>query len=125
MKRFVLVLIVALLTWPAAVTAADSQTGTTADQRGDYTTMFRELKPLAERGNIKAQFNLGLMYDIGRGVPQDYTRAYFWLSLAAAQGDSRGIKVRDALASVMTSAEVAEGQKMARNWWSAKKTSTR
>ncbi|MFN2150265.1 MAG: SEL1-like repeat protein, partial [Anaerolineales bacterium] len=33
-----------------------------------------------------AQYNLGLMYSKGRGVPQDYVKAHMWLNLAAAQG---------------------------------------
>ena len=33
-----------------------------------------------------AQFNLGLMYDKGEGVPQDDAEAVRWYRLAAEQG---------------------------------------
>ena len=36
---------------------------------------FQETLQAAEQGYAKAQFNLGLMYDSGRGVRQDYTKA--------------------------------------------------
>ncbi|EET45193.1 Sel1 repeat protein [Neisseria sicca ATCC 29256] len=40
----------------------------------------------AKQGNADAQFNLGLMYDSGRGVRQDYTKAVQWYRKAAEQG---------------------------------------
>ena len=42
----------------------------------------------AEQGFAKAQFNLGLTYDNGRGVPQDYKEAVKWYRLSAEQGDA-------------------------------------
>ena len=39
----------------------------------------------AEQGNAHAQLSLGRMYLDGEGVPQDYTRAYGWLNLAASR----------------------------------------
>ena len=49
--------------------------GVAAYKRGDYATALREWRPLAKQGNAKAQFVLGVMYDKGRGVPQDYAKA--------------------------------------------------
>ena len=46
-----------------------------AYQRGDYASAFREFRPLAEQGNANAQYNLGIMYDNGQGVSQDYAGA--------------------------------------------------
>ena len=51
--------------------SAEFQKGVDAYDRGDYATALREWKPLAEQGNAPAQFNLGLMYDKGLGVPQE------------------------------------------------------
>jgi TPR repeat protein len=45
-----------------------------------------ELRAAAEKGEAKAQFNLGLMYDNGQGVPQDYNEAAKWYTKAAEQG---------------------------------------
>ena len=42
----------------------------------------------AEQGDADAQFNLGLMYGNGKGVPQDYKQAAYWLKKSAEQGDA-------------------------------------
>ena len=42
----------------------------------------------AEQGTATAQFNLGLMYETGRGVRQDYAQAAGWFRKAAEQGDA-------------------------------------
>ena len=68
--------------------SADLTKGMDAAQRGDYATALREWKPLAEQGNTRARFYLGVMYDKGRGVPQDYKTAVKWFRLAAEQGDA-------------------------------------
>lgn len=70
----------------------------------------------AEQGHVDAQYNLGVMYDNGRGVPQDYVQAHMWLNLAAAQGIKVAGKMRDVVAEDMTSAQVAEAQRLAREW---------
>ena len=41
-----------------------------------------------QQGDAQAQNNLGVMYENGRGVPQDYDEAVKWYRLAAAQGDA-------------------------------------
>ena len=61
--------------------------GFAASQRGDYATALREWRPLAEQGYASGQYNLGLMYRNGYGVPQDYAEAVQWYRKAAAQGD--------------------------------------
>src|SRR5712691_8471260 len=48
----------------------------------------QKLRQEAEQGHAEAQFNLGLMYIDGQGVPQDYTQAAQWLRKAAEQGDA-------------------------------------
>ena len=68
--------------------SADFQRGLTAAFNGDYQTALREWKPLAEQGNADAQYNLGFMYDKGRGVVQDYKIAVKWYKLSAEQGDA-------------------------------------
>ena len=39
-----------------------------------------------KKGNAHAQFNLGLLYELGRGLPKDLEKAQDWYKLAAAQG---------------------------------------
>ena len=67
---------------------ADFAKGLDAAQKGDFATALKEWKPLAEQGNASAQSNLGLMYDNGWGVIQDYKAAVKWYKLAAEQGHS-------------------------------------
>jgi len=63
--------------------SADFNKGLTAAQNGDFATALKEWKPLAEKGDAVAQYNLGQMYRNGDGVPQDYTEAVRWWRLAA------------------------------------------
>jgi len=49
---------------------------------------FKEQQVLAEQGNASAQFNLGLMYSLGTGVPKDDKEAVKWYRLAADRGDA-------------------------------------
>lgn len=72
----------------AAPAGADFKAGMEAHHRGDYATAFREWQPLAEQGNALAQYNLGLLYDIGQGAPKDYDQARQWYEKAAAQGQA-------------------------------------
>ena len=65
---------------------ADFQKGVAAYDSGDFATALREWRPLAEKGDADAQFNLGVMYSKGQGVPQDYKTAVKWYTLAAEQG---------------------------------------
>ena len=62
------------------------QQGLAAAEKGDHQTAFQFWKPLAEQGYASAQFNLGVMYDHGQGVKQDYLEAAKWYRKAAEQG---------------------------------------
>jgi uncharacterized protein len=74
----------------------------------------------AVQGNPFAQSMLGLMYDKGHGVPQDFVLAYKWLILAAAHASTHErdayLRLRNAVASKMSPAEIAKGQWLALNW---------
>ena len=62
------------------------------------------------------------MYEDGKGVPQDYVQAHMWYNLAAAQGGMAGdttVKNRDRVAKRMTPAQIAEAQRLAREWMAA------
>lgn len=150
MKRLLVALIFVML--PAPAYAQDIQSGLAALERGDYAAALREWRPLAEQGDATAQFNLGTMYHLGRGVsrdyakavrwyrlavekgepraqinlgrlyaigygvPQDFIRAHMWFDLAAALGLKRAVESRDMVVRLMTSAQIAEAQRMARDW---------
>ena len=55
----------------------------------DYAKSMRLLQPLAEHGNARAQYGMGLHYLQGRGVSRDYDEALKWLLKAAEQGEAR------------------------------------
>ena len=67
---------------------ADFQKGLDAYNKKDYATALSEWNPLAEQGNVSAQFNLGVMYAEGKGVPKGDTTSVKWFTLAAEQGDA-------------------------------------
>jgi len=87
-----------------------------AIKRRDYATAVRLNRPLADQGNANAQYNLGTFYDNGLGVPLDKVRAYMWFSLSAAQGREGAAAFRDLIARRMTTAQIAEAQKLVREW---------
>jgi hypothetical protein len=70
----------------------------------------------AEQGYARAQNNLGVVYDNGDGVPQDDVLAHMWFNLAAASGFNEAVRNRDMVARHMTPAQLAEAQKLAREW---------
>ena len=82
----------------------------------DYAEALKWYRLAADQGRADAQDILGTMYAQGRGVPQDYVRAHMWLNLSAAKGDQDAAKNRDNIAQHMTPAQMAEAQKLAREW---------
>ena len=68
--------------------ADDFDKGVTAYSNGDYISAIQFWTPLAERGNNLAQYNLGVVYEHGEGVPKDAQIAVKWYTLAAEQGDA-------------------------------------
>jgi TPR repeat protein len=59
------------------------------------------------------------MYALGAGVPQDYVQAHMWFNLAASKSSrirDMAISDREAVASRMTPEQLAEAQRLAREW---------
>ena len=54
--------------------------------KGDYNAAYREWLPLAELGDVEAQYNIGVLHDEGAGVDQDLVCAAMWYRKAAEQG---------------------------------------
>ncbi len=156
LKRGIAAVVLALVL-SGPVSAADFQAGWDAYERGDYATALKEWRPLAGQGDADAQYALGVMYEDGRGVPQDSAEAVKWYRLAAEQGDAgaqinlgfmynngQGVtqdyvqahlwfnlaaarlppgegrdmatRNRDKAAKRMTPAQIAEAQRLAREW---------
>jgi TPR repeat protein len=75
--------------------------------------LFRQA---AEQGNDRGQYNLGAAYVNGLGVPTDYVLGQMWFILAAAQGFEAARSARDKLTPYMTPGQIAEAQRLAREW---------
>lgn len=142
----------ACLAVSAPAVAGPFEDGVAAYNRADYAAALRLWRPLAAQGLADAQYNLGLLYAKGQGVPQDYAEALKWwrlaqaqgyagaqynlgvmfangqgvpqeyvlahmlFNLAAAQGYADAAKRRDLVAARMTPAQIAEAQRLARDW---------
>ena len=83
-KYINLAFVLFLLTAPGA--QADYEAGEAAAKRGDYAAAYGEFLPLAKEGHVRAQHNIGLIYERGFGRPKDYALAANWYRFAAKQG---------------------------------------
>ncbi len=80
---------VAVTVGSSSVAVAGLEEGFAAYKRGDYATALKEFRALASEGDAVAtvaQANLGMMYENGHGVTQDYKEAVNWYRKAAEQG---------------------------------------
>jgi hypothetical protein len=82
----------------------------------DYGEAARWYRQAAEQGDAGGQFNLGSAYYSGQGVPQDYVQTHMWCNLAAAAGNRMAPTIRDLIAKKMTPTQIAEAQRLAREW---------
>ena len=84
MKKLLVCIMFVLL--GTQMSAQEIDKGYEAYNDGDYATALKEWKPLAEQGYAFAQYNLGILYEYGNGVPKDYAEAVKWYRLSAEQG---------------------------------------
>jgi len=82
----------------------------------DYAKAVRWYRKAADQEDATAQNSLGMMYDEGQGVPQNYLLAHMWFNLASARGDKQGENNREIVAKKMTADQIAEAQRLAREW---------
>ncbi|MDE0812132.1 MAG: tetratricopeptide repeat protein, partial [Alphaproteobacteria bacterium] len=86
LARAALALAAFLVVGTAAPAHADFETGVAAFDGGDFTTAYDEWLPVAAGGDPFAQRNIGHLYRLGLGVPQDFAVALSWYQRAADQG---------------------------------------
>ena len=87
----------------------------------DYAEALKWLRLAAAQGLASAQYNLGVMHGWAQGAPQDYVQAHIWLNLAASrfppgEKQDKAIHNRDLLARKMPPAQLAEAERLAREW---------
>ena len=80
----------------------------------DYAEAVRWYKLAAAQGDAKAQYNLGLMYATGQGVLQNNIQAHMWFNIAAVKGAENAVKNRDIAASKMTTEQIGQAQRLAK-----------
>lgn len=81
-----LILIVVLIGAMPSLVWAGFQEATDAFERGDALTALKEFQALADNNDARGQYGLGVMYDLGEGVPQSSEQAVKWYQLSAEQG---------------------------------------
>lgn len=81
-----LVLSAALSVSGTIVSPANSKDGIQEIRRGDYVAALKTLVPLADQGDMSAQYALGFLYKHGDGVKKDAVQAARWFEKSASQG---------------------------------------
>jgi TPR repeat protein len=78
MRALSFIILLAALVLPSGCASVSPPSDTSA------AVDLQTLQKQAAQGNASAQYNLGVLYDSGRGVPQDYAKARLWYEKAAA-----------------------------------------
>jgi TPR repeat protein len=68
------------------------------------------------QGRADAQSTLGVIYAEGDDVAQDFVQAFKWFSFAAAQNHKDAIENRNQAVTLMSPAQLVEGEQLAREW---------
>ena len=105
-----------LFLFSGSVFGGNWEDGVHAYLKQDYKTAHRLWLPLAEQGDAKAQYNLGLMYEDGLGVPQDYVSAHMWWNLSGSNGYKDAVTNRNIIEKTMPKQLIRKSRRMARNW---------
>ena len=72
-----------------------------------------------------AQYNLGGMYNSGRGVPKDPVRSYMWVALAAESGDATAGGAVAGYARRLSTDDLGKARALTRQWKRARGASGR
>jgi len=75
-----------------------------------------QMELATQTGAPDALFELGMLYATGRVVDANLVVAHKWFNLAAARGNASALTYRLELAQEMSADQVAEAQKLAREW---------
>ena len=94
----------------------DFQRGIEAFQERAYEQAYRMWLPLAEAGIPQAQYNLGVIYTNGNGIPRDYVEAYKWFAIALAAGHVEAAAALVTIAARMTKQQIAEAEVRVAAW---------
>jgi len=77
----------------------------------------------ADQGYAYAQFNLAISFEHGTGNPKNNIQAHKWFNIATSlypatdkASRDQAVAGRDRVAQLMTPEQIAEAQKLAREW---------
>ncbi|MDD9910088.1 MAG: peptidoglycan-binding protein [Ahrensia sp.] len=91
-------------------------TGNPPDAAPDMTSAIEWFKQAANLGIKDSQFNLGILYGQGMGVPQNLAESYKWFAIAAKTGDTDAAGKRDEVANAMDPDNLAQARQDVANW---------
>ena len=114
MKRFLFVPFILIFYPVLALASFDS--AMRSYEQGNYSAAQQEFKNLAAQNDSDAQYMLGYMYAVGKGVLQDYIEAHKWFNIAASRGNRDAVKARNEVERQMTPEQIAQSQRKAREW---------
>ena len=77
----------------------------------DYVEAAAGFRAAGEFGVRDSQYNLGVLYGRGLGIPQDLAQSWMWFSLAAQQGDADAGKKRDEVSAKLDAKQLAAATK--------------
>ncbi|WP_045369974.1 SEL1-like repeat protein [Methyloceanibacter caenitepidi] len=80
------------------------------------TVLGSQFEPAVQAGGADALFELGMLYATGRDVDVDLVTAHKWFNLSAARGNESARDYRLELAREMTTDQISEAQRQAREW---------
>ena len=114
MKRFLFIPLI-LIFYPV-LGMAGFDTAMKSYEQGNYSVAQQEFTKLAAQNDSDAQYMLGYMYAVGKGVLQDYIEAHKWFNIAASRGNRDAVKARNEVERQMTPEQIALSQRKAREW---------
>ena len=82
----------------------------------DVIQGLKEMVKLAEQGDAEEQYRLGLLYERGQCIHQDYVMAHMYLSIAVVSGHKSAINNRGDVEKKMTPSQIEKAQDLAREW---------
>lgn len=100
-----------LVLFNAQVVQANFEKGQEALDQNDALAAIEEWQPVAKRGDARAQFALGQIFEKGtEGVEPDLVEAYTWFKLAAAQGHKEAGETIERLRAIMSTDDLRDAQ---------------
>ncbi len=104
------------IVYGSSAVADEVEDAVQAYSRADYRTAINLARPLAEAGNLDAQYLLGLAYLDGHGVGKDLIESYKWYELVVRGGDASAELDRDDVARQLNPDQLAEAKKRTDDW---------